>query len=134
MIVNKLNKSFQSRSDKPNINWLGEDWYLVPDNSNLALKIERLYPRFDFVVSDNGELIDVVEIQKTEQELIQEEIESIDLELSDIDAQGVTRHMENIIDATNSYDTLYESTKQLIERKKELRIKRAELITKLNNL
>lgn len=133
MIVNKKNKGFQTRSDLPNTNWLGNEWYLVPDNSTLANKIMQYFPRYDFVLDERDNIIDVIQISKTEQELTQEEIESIDLELSNIDSQGVTRHLENIIDASNSYDALYESTKQLIERKRELRIKRADLVAKLES-
>ena len=131
MIVNKVNKGFQTRSDMPNSNWLGEDWYLVPDNSELANKIERLYPRYDFVLDENDELVDVVEVPKTEQEITQEQIEEIDSELLSIDGQGVTRHFENQVEASGTYEALYETTKTLIDRKQELRIQREELINKL---
>ena len=36
---------------------------MVDDGTELAEKIEKLYPRFDFVVED-GKLVDVVEILK----------------------------------------------------------------------
>lgn len=132
MIINKITKAFQTRSDKPRTNWLGDDWYLVPDNSLLADKIQILYPRFDFVLDENDNLIDVIEVQKSEEELIQEQIEEIDAELSSIDSQGVTRHLENQVEASGTYETLYEATKTLIDRKKELRVQRLDLINKLN--
>ena len=131
MIVNKTNKGFQTRSDMPNFNWLGDEWHIVPDHSELANKIMQLYPRYDFVLNDNGELVDVIEIAKTEVELIQEQINEIDRELKTIDSQGVTRHLENIIDANGTYDKLYETTKALIDKKNELRIQRADLLKKL---
>lgn len=131
MIINKINKSYQTRSDMPNTNWLGHEWYLIPDNSELAAKIITLYPRYDFVLNSKKELIDVIEIPKTDIELIQEQITEIDGELIQIDKQGVTRHMENIIDACNLSNQLYDTTKNLINKKRELRIKRQELVEKL---
>lgn len=128
MIINKLNKSFQTRSDMPNTNWLNDDWFVVADNSPLALKAQKLFPHFDLVLNENGDLIDIIELAKTEEELKQEQIQQIDEELLNIDNQGVTRHLENIIEATNSYDTLYETTKALIDRKKELRLQRQTLL------
>lgn len=128
MIINKLNKSFQTRSDMPNTNWLDDNWFVIADNSPLALKAQELFPYFDFILDDNGNLIDIIEISKTEEELKQEQIQQIDEELLYIDNQGVTRHLENIVEATNSYDTLYETTKQLIDRKNELRAQRKELL------
>ena len=127
MIVNKLNKGYQSRDDKPNENWLGEGWYLVPDNSYLARKVQELYPRYDFVLDENDNLVDVVEIPKTDAELTQEKIDEIDAELKQIDNEGVNRHLENQIEASKTYDILYESTKQLIDRKNELREERKRL-------
>lgn len=131
MIVNKLNKGFQTRSDMPNSNWLNDEWSVVPDNSELANKIMQLYPRYDFVLNDNNELIDVVEIAKTDAEIVQEQIDEIDNELTKIDSQGITRHLENTIEACNAYDSLYETTKELINKKQKLRTQRAELIKKL---
>ena len=128
MIINKINKGYQTRSDITNTNWLGDEWYLVPDNSPLSQKIIKLFPHFDFVLNENGELIDIIETSKTEEELKQEKIAEIDRELSDIDAQGVTRHLENIVEASGLYDTLYETTKALIDRKNELRLQRKTLL------
>jgi len=58
----------------------------------------------------------------------EERIEEIDNELKEIDEQGVTRHLENQIDASGTYNTLYETTKQLIDKKRELRLERQNLI------
>lgn len=54
------NKSFQTRSDKPNDDWTGEALYIVDDNSNLAKKIIKFFPYYDFVRNADGELIDVI--------------------------------------------------------------------------
>ena len=133
MIVNKFDKGYQTRDDKPNENWLGEGWYLVPDNSALARRVQELFPRYDFVLDDDGNLIDVVEIPKTEEELTQEKINVIDAELAEIDSQGVTRHLENQVEASGTYATLYKSTKDLIDRKNELRAEREKLKEELAN-
>lgn len=128
MIVNKKTKIFQIRSDRPNSNWMGADWFLVNDNYALAQKIDELYPNFDFVLDNNGNLIDIVEIPKSKEELDKERVAEIDAELDAIDSQGVTRHLENQIEASGTYDTIYESTRKLIDRKNELREERKALI------
>ena len=134
MIVNKFDKGYQTRSDASNFNWLASDeWYLVPDNTPLANKIIELYPRYDFVLDENDNLVDVVEIPKTDIELAQEKIDAIDAELKHIDSEGVTRHLENQIEASGTYATLYKSTKDLIDRKNELRAEREKLKEELAN-
>lgn len=74
-------KSFETRSDKPNENWTdNEDVYVVDDNSELAQRIINAYPHYDFV-DKNGELVDIIELEKppqpppepTEIELLQQE-------------------------------------------------------------
>ena len=135
MIINKFDKMIQTRSDMPNHNWLGGDWYLVADNSPLAQKIDRLYPRFDFVLDENGELIDVEEIPYTEKELKQQEVDGIDAELNEIDkTTGLTRIMEDIITHTGIYLLMYDSTKEIIEKKKALRDKRNKLIKEIGGM
>lgn len=55
-------------------------------------------------------------------------LQEIDEELASIDSQGVTRHLENQIEASGTYDTIYKSTRELIDRKNELREERKTLI------
>ena len=124
MIVNKLNKGFQTRQDKPNSNWLGEEWFLVPDNSPLANKIERLYPRYDFVLDGNGNLLDIVEIPKTKEEINQERIEDIKSELNELDTT-INRATEDLYVLTNT--TPYTTTQEVIAKKEELRKELQEL-------
>lgn len=122
MIINKINKSFMSRSDKPNENWIHDDnYFVVPDNSDLYSKVLAYSPNIDFVLNEDGDLIDIVETPKSRLELIDEE-------LAYIDSQGVTRHLENQIEASGTYNTIYESTRKLIDRKNELREERKTLI------
>lgn len=118
MIVNKNNKGYQTRSDMPNANWLNEEeWYVVEDGTELAEKIEKLYPRFDFVVED-GKLVDVVEIPKTQEELNAEKETEIKQELAELDIT-INRATEDLYNLTNT--TPYESTQNVINRKIELR-------------
>jgi hypothetical protein len=119
MLVNKITKGFQIRSDVNNFNWLkSEEWFVVKDNSPLAQKILKLYPRYDFVLDENEELIDVIEIPKTQEEINEENILEIKKELEGLD-QTINRATEDLYELTGT--TPYKSTGDVIERKKELR-------------
>ncbi len=118
MLVNKFNKGFQTRDDMPNSNWLGDEWYLVPDNSELANKIMQLFPRYDFVLDEEDNLIDVVEIPKTEEEINQERIEEIKIELEKLDAT-VDRQWEDYYKREGI--TPVERIATVIAKKEELR-------------
>lgn len=128
MIVNKHNKGFQTRSDVSNFNWLKSDeWYVVPDNSPLANKIMQYFPRYDFVLDENDNLIDVVEIPKTEEEVNQERIEEIKTELNSLDTT-INRATEDLYALTNVMP--YQTTLEVINRKEELR-KELQNLTKV---
>ena len=124
MLVNKYTKDFQTRSDLPNYNWLDDNYYVVDDNSELAQKIQKLYPRFDFVLDDNGNLIDVVEVPKTQEEINKERTEEIKNELSELD-NTINRATEDLYTLTNT--TPYQKTADVIARKEELRQELKEL-------
>jgi len=64
MIVNKNTKGYLIRSDKPNENWTEDDCFIVDDNSILASKIQKHYPYFDFVLDEEGNLIDIITIER----------------------------------------------------------------------
>ena len=59
MIVYK-NKRFYGNSDHPDDDWIGDADFVIPDGSELAEKIKRLYPNFDFVFDGDGNIYDVV--------------------------------------------------------------------------
>lgn len=64
MLVHKINKVYEGRSHNPNNNYLSDDnYYVVPDGSELAGRIISGYPYFDFVVED-GKLVDIIETEK----------------------------------------------------------------------
>ena len=56
-------KRFITNSDHPNDDWVGNADWVIPDGSELAEKIIRLYPNFEFVFGDDGQPIDVTETE-----------------------------------------------------------------------
>ena len=56
-------KRFATRSDAPDTDFMGDADFVVPDDSELAEKIIRLYPNFEFVFDDNGRPVDVIETE-----------------------------------------------------------------------
>ena len=60
MVVYK-NKNFVTNSKYPDSDFMGNADYVIPDGSELAEKIIRLYPNFEFVFGDGGQPVDVVE-------------------------------------------------------------------------
>ena len=62
MILYK-DKRFITNSEHPNDDWIGNADWVIPDDSELAEKIIRLYPNFEFVFGDNGEPVDVTETE-----------------------------------------------------------------------
>ena len=69
MIIFK-DKHFITNSEHPDDDFVGNADYVVPDGSDLAQKIIALYPNFDFVFDDNGNLIDVTEISEPIENII----------------------------------------------------------------
>ncbi len=66
MLIHKNDKYYVERQDLPNENWIGEDFYLVDSDSELAEKTRENYPYFEFVLDDNGNLIDVTPTERPE--------------------------------------------------------------------
>lgn len=124
MVINKIDKSYQKRDDLPNTNWLGNDWYLVPDNTELADKIQKLYPKYNFVLDENDNLIDAIEIPKTEEEIKQERINEIHQELTVLDTT-INRATEDLYILTQT--TPYTTIQEVITKKEELRKELQEL-------
>ena len=65
MILYK-DKRFVTRSDAPNTDFMGDADFVVPDDSELAEKIISLYPNFDFVLDDDGNIADVTATEPAE--------------------------------------------------------------------
>lgn len=62
MIVYK-DKRFAKRQSYPDTDWIGNADWVIPDDSELADKIIRLYPNFEFVFDDDGKPVDVTETE-----------------------------------------------------------------------
>ena len=88
------NKGYITNSEHPDDDWIGNADYVVPDSSELAKKIIDLYPYFDFVTDEKGQLIDVEAIEPSINNIIENKV----LELSDI----CTQTIYNGIDVTLS--------------------------------
>lgn len=94
MIINKNSKSYLTRSDKTNENWLGDDnYFVVDDSSPLAQKIIDNHPYINFI-TENGFLVDVeIDVQLKQKEEIKEniisEIKNLKQKLSDTDYQAI---------------------------------------------
>ena len=66
MLIHKNDKYIVDRQGMPNENWIGEDFYLVDSDSELAEKIRENYPYFEFVLDDDGNLIDITPTERPE--------------------------------------------------------------------
>ena len=62
MIVYK-NKSFAKSKLFPDTDFAGNADWVILDGSELAEKIIRLYPNFEFVFDDDGQPVDVTETE-----------------------------------------------------------------------
>lgn len=66
MIVFK-NKQFVKCEEFPNTDWIGNADFILDDNdekdAELEAKIISLYPNFDFVFGEDGEISDVIETE-----------------------------------------------------------------------
>lgn len=56
-------KHFITNSEHPNDDWIENADWVIPDGSELAEKIKRLYPNFEFVFNDEGKPVDVTPIE-----------------------------------------------------------------------
>ena len=65
MVVYK-NKRFMQIGLFPDTDWVGDADYVVPDDSEIAEKIKTLYPNFDFVFDDDGNIADVTVTEPAE--------------------------------------------------------------------
>lgn len=67
------NKNYITRSDAPDTDFMGDADYVVPDDSELAMKIISMFPNFTIVEDDEGNIIDITEYIP---EITPEEIEA----------------------------------------------------------
>ena len=62
MVIFK-DRRFITNSEHPDDDFVGNADFVIPDGSDLAEKIKATYPNFEFVFDDDGNLIDVTEIE-----------------------------------------------------------------------
>lgn len=98
MIIYKNPISIITRNDIPNGNWTdNNDVFVVDDNSDLGKKILANFPYFNFVLDDQGNLVDITpdNNKKTEQELLGKLIPSEDdVKKAEAEVQILTLLME----------------------------------------
>lgn len=129
MLISKDNgKSFILELSNPK-----ENWYVLDDNSELAEKYKKYYPHQKLIINKDGEIEDIID-ESEDEETIKEKISLLDKELKEIDNQGVTRHLENQIEASETYEIIHINTKNLIDKKNELRAEREQLTKELQEL
>ena len=63
-------KRFITNSEHPNDDWFGDADYVIPDDSELAQKIIRLYPNFEFIFDESGNISDVIETSEPIENII----------------------------------------------------------------
>ena len=60
MVVYK-NKNYAIDNSYPDTDFMVNADFVIPDGSELAEKIKRLYPNFDFVLNDDGsKIVDII--------------------------------------------------------------------------
>ena len=82
-------KHFVTRSDAPDTDFMGNAYYVVPDDSEIAEKIKTLYPNFDFVFDDDGNISDVVETSEPINEVISQKKSELSAECEKTIVAGV---------------------------------------------
>ena len=88
MIVYK-NKRFMQIGLFPDTDWVGDADYVVPDDSELAEKIKTLYPNFEFVFDDDGNIADVTATEPVPVETVPEPPTNAELAAAIAELAGV---------------------------------------------
>lgn len=83
------NKHFATRSDHPNDDWVGNADYIIPDGSELAEKILLLYPNFEIITDDGGNIVDVVKIDETVKNAISQKKSELSAKCEKVIVAGV---------------------------------------------
>ena len=65
MVIYK-NKFYVKSPDYPNTDFIGNADWVIPDDSEIAEKIKTLYPNFEFVIGDDGNIADVTATEPAE--------------------------------------------------------------------
>lgn len=57
-------KRFITNSEHPDDDFVGNADFVIPDSSELAEKIIRAYPYFEFIFDGDGNLVDIEETER----------------------------------------------------------------------
>ena len=92
MIVYK--SKFFAKSEKyPDTDWIGDADWVLSDNdekdAELEAKIIALYPNFDFVLDDNGNISDVIETSEPINEVISQKKAELSAECEKVIVAGI---------------------------------------------
>lgn len=82
-------KSFVTRDDMPDTDFMGDADFVIPDNSEIAKKIITLYPNFDFVLGDDGNIADVAAAESAPVEIVPEPPTNAELAAAIAELAGV---------------------------------------------
>ena len=88
MILYK-NKCFITNSDHPYEDWVGNADFVIPDDSDIAKKIKGIYPNFELVLDDDGNLVDVTEISEPIENIISQKKSELSAECEKTIVAGV---------------------------------------------
>ena len=88
MIVYK-NKRFIQIGLFPDTDWVGDADYVVHDDSEVAEKIKTLYPNYDFVFDDDGNIADVTATEPVPAEEVPEPPTNAELAAAIAELAGV---------------------------------------------
>lgn len=65
MLINKIDKSYIETDSHIDISNDDEVFFVVDANSDLALKIKKMFPKFDFILDNDNKLVDVTSTSDT---------------------------------------------------------------------
>lgn len=88
MVIYK-NKFYVKSPDYPNTDFIGNADWVIPDDSELADKIKELYPNFEFVLDDDGNISDVIEINEPIDKVISQKKAELSAECEKVIVAGV---------------------------------------------
>lgn len=89
MLILYKNKCFITNSDHPYEDWVGNADFVIPDDSDIAKKIKGIYPNFELVLDDDGNLVDVTEISEPIENIISQKKSELSAECEKTIVAGV---------------------------------------------
>ena len=89
LLILYKNKCFITNSDHPYEDWVGNADFVIPDDSDIAKKIKGIYPNFELVLDDDGNLVDVTEISEPIENIISQKKSELSAECEKTIVAGV---------------------------------------------